>query len=160
MRIIAELEKAQAETYIEIAACAAKNSPCLKSQRGAVIVLDDVVIGAGNNHPPDGSKCKTCLRKEHPEKTYTEPCRALHAEEAALLAAYKNGHAELEEAVMYHIKVKDGKKVRSGKPSCTICAKLILAAGIKEFILWHEEGLTAYTAKENYELSLKSLDND
>jgi len=31
---------------------------------------------------------------------------------------------------------------------------------IKEFVLWHKKGITAYTAKENYETLLKNADHN
>lgn len=45
------------------------------------------------------------------------------------------------------------KAVKAGKPYCTICSKLALDVGIKEFALWHEEGITIYNTEEYNTLS-------
>jgi hypothetical protein len=37
---------------------------------------------------------------------------------------------------------------KSGKPYCTICSKSALDIGIKEFVLWHEDGICAYDTAE------------
>jgi dCMP deaminase len=160
MRYLKGQEKREARRYLDLCTEYAKMSPCLKSQRGVAIVLNGEVIGKGCNAPPFGENpCNYCLREKVKElglEIKTEPCRAVHAEQNAIINAYTKGYS-LEGSRMYHIKVKDGKGVPSGKPSCTICSKLVVEAGIKEFVLLHEEGVAAYGAYEFNELSLESV---
>lgn len=43
-------------------------------------------------------------------------------------------------ARLYFIRIDDeGKPTKAGKPYCTICSKMTLDAGVKEFVLRHEE---------------------
>ena len=157
MRILRGEEKKFAEECLERAIEIARNSSCLKSQRGVVIARKRIIIGTGYNTPPEGYNCETCLREEVGKiYVHTEPCRATHAERKAIMDAWKNG-VNPKGSVMYHIKVKNGLAIASGQPSCTMCAKDILDAKIEEFVLWHKEGITAYTARENLDISLESI---
>ena len=45
--------------------------------------------------------------------------------------------------------------VQSGKPYCTICSKMSLDVGIREFVLKHEEGICAYDTAEYNLLSFE-----
>ena len=57
-------------------------------------------------------------------------------------------------STLYFIRLTDHDcPVTSGKPWCTICSKLALDVGIKNFVLWHKEGWTSYDTKEYNELS-------
>jgi len=161
MRYLKGKEKKEAKEYLFLCAEYARMSPCLKSQRGVVIVLNREVLGKGCNAPPFGENpCTSCLREKAKElkiQSHTEPCRAVHAEQKAIINAYSTKYTSLEGAVMYHVKVKNGLAVPSGRPSCTICSKLVVEVGIKEFVLWHEDGVAAYNAHEFNDLSLESV---
>lgn len=61
----------------------------------------------------------------------------------------------LEGARLYHIKVKDGKPVESGEPSCRDCSKTILISGISEVVLLEKDGYHIYTAEEFNKLSFE-----
>ncbi len=151
-------EKRAIEVFKYAAEIARKYAQCLSSHRGVVIEKDNQIIAHGTNGPPDGISCKTCLRKTIESKTHTEPCRAVHAEQEAIINAFQKGHVNLNGTRMYHIKVKNGEIVKDGgHPSCTICSKLVLRSGISEFALWEEKGVRIYTAKEFYKESLNSL---
>ncbi|HBB04423.1 TPA: hypothetical protein DCZ39_06090 [Patescibacteria group bacterium] len=57
-------------------------------------------------------------------------------------------------ARLYFIRIDDeGKPAKAGKPYCTICSKMTLDAGVKEFVLWHEEGICVYDTDEYNTLS-------
>ncbi|MBI5804038.1 hypothetical protein HY450_02235 [Candidatus Pacearchaeota archaeon] len=50
---------------------------------------------------------------------------------------------------LYFIRIDEmDKPVRAGKPYCTICSKLALDVGVKEFVLLHEQGVCVYDTKE------------
>ena len=46
-----------------------------------------------------------------------------------------------------------GNKSFAKKPYCTICSKMALDLGIKEFVLSHEEGIKTYKTEEYNDLS-------
>lgn len=108
---------------------AAKQSPCAKSKRGAVLFDDeDRVWGKGWNGPPPQvggslSKCDgsaTC--REHCTK------RCLHAESRAVVDAMTNRGSSFP--AMLHVKIdEDGKLVAGGGPSCWQCSRLIVDVG-------------------------------
>lgn len=155
-----EIEKTK--QYMEIAAEVAKKSTCTKSQRGALIVKNGKIIGAGYNKPTNEKWCTPCIRENIHDNSRLELCSANHAEIMAIFDALKKG-GSLEGSVMYHIKVKNGEMARSGPATCTFCSRLILESGIKEFVLWHrknfrqgyEQGYYVYTAEEFNELSFE-----
>jgi dCMP deaminase len=146
----------EAKGYVAAAATYAKLSICTKSKRGAVIVKDHRIIGAGFNDPTIESLCNPCIREEIKDDSRVELCSAVHAEHVAIIDALKKGHS-LEGSVMYHVKVKDGDIRPCGPPSCTMCSREILKAGISEFVIWHNEGYAVYSAKEFNEVSFQSF---
>ena len=128
---------------LEYAVEAAKQSPCVKSQRGVVIWRRDMTlpISVGWNHPPAPHECGR-----------NEACRAacnklcIHAEMDAILKALETrGVADF---YLLHVKVVDGKAVPSGLPSCWQCSRLILQCRMKAVWLLHESGLQAYDPEE------------
>ena len=150
MRYLQGEEIAKAEKYMAEAVQEALKSRCNKSKRGVVIVKDGQIIGRGQNNPPLDIECKP---------SYCGPIcgkYCVHGEQKAILDALGNGRG-LEGSRMYHIKVKEGRAVNSGQPSCVDCSKLILEARIAEFVLKHDKGYGLYGAREFHELSLKHL---
>lgn len=155
----------EAKKYFQDAAKASLKSRCLKRPRGAVIVKDGKIIGSGANAPADDHICQTCLRdKKKPKKfeTFnTEPCYAVHAEQKAIVEAFKNGNNDLTDAKMYFVRTENGKiSPTDDGPSCTICSKLILESGIKSFIYETvNDGVVELSAKEFNTLSLQYVEN-
>lgn len=81
------------EYYMNIAKAVSQRSTCLRRQYGAVIVKNDRIIATGYNGAPRGyDNC--CDLDDCPRKTENVPhgqqyerCKAVHAEENALLSA-------------------------------------------------------------------------
>ena len=112
---------------MKIALEESKNANCAKGKVGAVIVLNEEVLGKGNNSVPKGCiPCTTdkCLRKKYNLKSgeKQELCRVVHAEQNAILNALENGY-DLNNSTIYIT-----------KSPCMICAKLIINVGIKKVI--------------------------
>jgi dCMP deaminase len=99
----------------------------MRRQVGAVIVKDKQILSTGYNGSPSGLKhCGEvgCLRQvlNISSGERTEICRAVHAEQNALLQAARHGVA-IEGADMY----------TSVQP-CVLCTKMIINTGIKRVI--------------------------
>ena len=102
-------------------------STCLRRQVGAVIVKDRRILATGYNGAPSGIKhCAEvgCLRQEYgvPSGERHELCRAIHAEQNAMVQAAMSGTSILG-ATMYI----------STQP-CSLCAKMIINSGIKKIV--------------------------
>lgn len=115
------------EYFMEIAETIKKRSTCLRRQVGAVIVKDNRILTTGyNGVPPKMRHCDEvgCLRKELniPSGQRHELCRALHAEQNAIVQAAK-----------YGISI-EGSTIYITNQPCIICAKLIIASGIKRIV--------------------------
>lgn len=113
--------------YMELARDIATRSTCLRRQVGAVAVQGEEVLTVGCNRVPFGSKpCSItgCLRTqlEVPSGQRHELCRAIHAEQDIITQA-ANRRFSLRGATLYVT-----------HSPCSICAKLIISAGIKEVI--------------------------
>lgn len=99
---------------------------------GAVIVKDKRIMTTGYNGAPAGLKtCKErgeCLRRKLniPSGTRAEICYAIHAEQNAILQAAKLGLAI------------DGATLYCTHQPCSVCAKMIINAGIKRVV--YEQG--------------------
>jgi len=117
------------EYFMGIAELTAKRSTCLRRNIGAVIVRDRHIIATGYNGAPRSiDHCAQrggCLREELgiASGERHELCRALHAEQNAIIQAAAFGHS-IEEATIYITHAP-----------CIICAKMIINAGIKKIIV-------------------------
>ena len=131
------------EYFMEMAELTAQRSTCLRRHVGAVIVKDKHIVATGYNGAPRGiAHCDEkggCLRQKMgvPSGQRHELCRALHAEQNAIIQAATLGQS-IENATIYI----------THQP-CVICAKMIINAGIKRIVV-----------KEGYpdELSVEILD--
>lgn len=116
------------EYFMKMAELAGERTTCKRRKIGAVIVKDNRVISTGYNGAPKGVKhCidNECLRDELGIKSGTqqEICRAVHAEQNAIIqAAYKGDST------------KDATLYTTTAP-CSICAKMIINAGIKRVVV-------------------------
>jgi len=116
------------EYFLEMAHLVAKRSTCLRRSIGAVLVKDKKILATGYNGAPSGLEhCLDigCLREKLgvPSGQRHELCRALHAEQNAIIQAAVHG-TPLKGSVLY----------LTNQP-CIICAKMIINAGIKEIII-------------------------
>ena len=79
---------------------------------------------------------------------------AEHAEQRAIINALKKNLDKLTDSILYFIRLDNNNNPQvAGKPYCTICSKLALDTGIKEFILVHEEGIKLYNTEEYNSIS-------
>jgi len=147
MRYLTEEESKQAKEHILAAAEEAKKSTCKKSQRGTVIIKNGEIIGRGHNKVTIEKLCNPCIREGIKDNSRVELCPALHAEQIAIFDALRKGK-DLEGSRIFHIKVKDGRIMPSEDVSCTVCSRLVLEAGIGEFVLLDKNGLALYSTEE------------
>jgi len=113
--------------FLQVAELVASRSTCLRRKVGAALVKDKRILATGYNGAPTGLvHCDVtgCLREKLgvPSGEKHELCRGLHAEQNVLL-----------QAAMYGISVK-GSIIYITNFPCSICAKMIINAGIKEII--------------------------
>ncbi|WP_290902673.1 dCMP deaminase family protein, partial [Ferroglobus sp.] len=111
------------EYFMEIAKVVAKRSTCLRQNVGAVIVKDKRILSTGYNGAPMGlPHCLDigCLREELnvPSGERHELCRAVHAEQNAIIQAAVHG-----------VSIKGATLYTTHQP-CIMCAKMIINAGI------------------------------
>ncbi len=111
------------EYFMEIAKVVSRRSACLRRHVGAVIVKQNhAILATGyNGTPPGEPHCKTCMRKKMgiPSGERQELCRALHAEQNALL------FAESRQALV-------GASIYVTYPPCKMCDKMLIATGIRK----------------------------
>jgi len=121
-----KLHRIDADNYfMKIAFCAAERGTCRRHSVGAVLVKNKMILSTGYNGAPRGAKdCLEldCLRDKLGIKSgeRSEICRAVHAEQNAVIQAAKNG-VDTEESIMY-----------CTHSPCNICAKIMANAGVKE----------------------------
>ena len=117
------------EYFMQMAELTAQRSTCLRRQVGAIIVKEKHIIATGYNGAPKGlPHCEElggCLREklEIPSGERHELCRALHAEQNAIIQAATLGQS-IEGATIYI----------THQP-CIICAKMIIHAGISRIVI-------------------------
>lgn len=153
VRVLIGSEAVRAEEFFREALKECDKSFCLSSQSGCVIVNNGLIIGRGTNSPPGNGKIEKCLKDDLPQNFRSDKTCCIHAEQRAILDALSLGKNLVVGSTLYYIRKKNGEKVLAGKPYCTICSKLALDVGVKEFVLWHENGITSYDTKEYNALS-------
>ncbi len=119
------------EYFMKMASLVAERSTCLRHHVGAVIVKKKRALTTGYNGAAKGMKdCLElgCLRDELGIESGTrqEICRAIHAEQNAIIQAGVHG-----------INISDSTMYCTHTP-CMICAKMIVNAGIKEVVSYHD----------------------
>src|SRR3989339_1517875 len=119
------------EYFIKLALLVAERSTCLRHHVGTVIVRDKHILTTGYNGAPSGTKdCLElgCLREAMgiPSGTRHEICRAIHAEQNAIIQAGLHG-ISIEGATIY-----------CTHPPCILCAKMLANAKIKRYITYGE----------------------
>ncbi|WP_052314873.1 deoxycytidylate deaminase [Desulfosporosinus meridiei] len=109
--------------FMQMAQVVAERSTCLRRQVGAVMVKDKQILSTGYNGSPSGLRhCAEvgCLRQSLgvPSGERHEICRAVHAEQNALVQAAKHGVAIT------------GADLYTTHQPCVLCTKLLINAGI------------------------------
>ncbi|EFK05596.1 cytidine and deoxycytidylate deaminase zinc-binding region [delta proteobacterium NaphS2] len=112
------------EYFASITRMVATRSTCLRRHVGAILVKEKRILATGYNGAPAGLKhCVEvgCLRENGsiPSGTRHELCRALHAEQNAIV-----------QAARYGISIAGSTLYCTNKP-CIICSKMLINAGIK-----------------------------
>ncbi|PPD58043.1 deoxycytidylate deaminase [Dehalogenimonas etheniformans] len=115
------------EYFLKIAAVVAERSTCRRHHVGAVAVKNKHILTTGYNGAPAGTRdCLElgCLRdqKNIPSGTRHEICRAVHAEQNAIIQAAQHG-VNLEGATVY-----------CTHTPCILCAKMLANVRIKRFV--------------------------
>lgn len=115
--------------FIEIAMLVSKRSTCMRRKVGAVLVKDKRILATGYNGAPSGIQhCEItgCLREKLnvPSGERHELCRGLHAEQNAIIQSAFHG-----------VSIKGSTLYISCHP-CSVCAKMIINAGIKEVVIF------------------------
>ncbi len=111
------------EYFLEMAQTVATRSTCLRHKVGAVLVKDKYILTTGYNGAPRNlPHCLDtgCIRDKNniPSGTMHEICRAIHAEQNAVIQAALHG-ISTEGATLY-----------CTHQPCIICAKILINAGI------------------------------
>lgn len=119
------------EYWMKIALESSTRSTCLRRKVGAVIVRENRLLSMGYNQMPSGiTHCEEigCLRERLnvPSGQRHEICRAVHAEQNAIIIAAKNGAS-----------INNSSIFVTASP-CLICGKMIINAGINE-VLFKEQ---------------------
>jgi len=117
------------EYFMKIAMLVSERSTCLRHHVGAIIVKDRRVITTGYNGAAAGVRdCLElgCLRNELGIKSGErhEICRAIHAEQNAIIQAAKHGENI------------EGSTIYCTHSPCIICAKMIINSGIKRIVTY------------------------
>ena len=139
--------------FMDITRLVAKRSTCLRRAVGAVIVKDKRILSTGyNGAPVNITHCSEvgCLRKKLnvPSGEKHELCRGIHAEQNAIIQAAFHG-VSVKEAALYCTNLP-----------CSICAKMIINAGIKNiyYIEGYADSISEDMLKEA-DIQLMRLDN-
>lgn len=115
------------EYFMSIAHQVASRSTCIRRQIGAVIVKDKRILATGYNGAPAGlAHCAEvgCLREQMhvPSGKNHELCRAIHAEQNAVVQAARAGTSI------------DGATVYTTTAPCVLCVKILINAGIETIV--------------------------
>ncbi|MCZ7372560.1 MAG: cytidine/deoxycytidylate deaminase family protein [Candidatus Methanoperedens sp.] len=115
------------EYFMEIASIVAKRSTCLRNQVGAVIVKDKRILSTGYNGAPrnlDHCLDIGCIRQQNniASGTRHELCRAVHAEQNAIIQAALHG-VSIDNAIVY-----------CTHQPCILCAKMIINANAEKVV--------------------------
>ncbi|MGL4798084.1 MAG: deoxycytidylate deaminase [Cellulosilyticaceae bacterium] len=115
------------EYFMDIANLVKTRSTCMRRQVGAVVVKDKRILSTGYNGSPTACQHCTdigCLRTKLgvPSGERHELCRALHAEQNAIAQAAHHGISMA------------GSTIYVTAQPCSLCAKLLINAGITHII--------------------------
>ncbi len=109
------------ELFFGIADLLSKKSTCLRRQYGCVLVRNRVPVAMGYNGAPRGAThCADigCAREGVPSGQQLEKCRAVHAEQNAVINAAREGVSTV------------GTECYIRDIPCPACARILINAGI------------------------------
>lgn len=115
--------------FMQITHLVATRGTCLRRQVGAILVKDRRILSTGYNGPPAGlphcDELGGCLRNRLnvPSGERHELSRAVHAEQNAIVQAAIHGFS-IKGAILY-----------STTQPCSICTKMLVQAGVREFVV-------------------------
>jgi len=121
--------------FMEIASVVAKRSTCLHNQVGALFVKNKRILTTGYNGAPAGlDHCDVvgCARENVESGTRHELCRAVHAEQNAII-----------QAALHGVSTKGATCYVTHLP-CINCTKVLINAGIVRLVY-----SVAYRVDEN-----------
>ena len=133
-------ERPSWDTYfMDITTLVAKRTTCLRRAVGAIVVKDKRILSTGYNGAPSHIRhCSEvgCLRAQLdvPSGQRHELCRGIHAEQNAII-----------QAAFYGVSIKGAILYCTTQP-CSICAKMIINAGIVRII--YQSGYADPMARE------------
>ncbi len=116
------------EYFMQICRVVATRSTCLRRQVGAILVSDRRILSTGYNGAPKGlehcAELGGCYREQMqvPSGERQELCRALHAEQNAIIQAAVHG-VKLENVTAYCTTMP-----------CVTCAKMLINADVKRIV--------------------------
>jgi dCMP deaminase len=118
--------------FMQLAQLVATRSTCIREGRkvGAVLVRDKHILTTGFNGAPAGmAHCGEigCIRDQLniPSGTRHEICRAVHAEQNAII-----------QCALHGVSSKNSTIYVTHQP-CTICTKILINAGVKRIVYQH-----------------------
>jgi dCMP deaminase len=125
--------------FMDIAMLVARRSTCLRRAVGAIIVKDKRILSTGYNGAPTGVRhCVEvgCLREKLGIESgkMHELCRGIHAEQNAIIQAAYHG-VSLKGAIVFCTNLP-----------CSICAKMIINAGIDK--IYYRSGYADELSKD------------
>jgi dCMP deaminase len=116
------------EYFMEICRVVARRSTCLRRQVGAVLVSGRRILATGYNGAPKGmthcAEMGGCYREQMqiPSGERQELCRALHAEQNAII-----------QAAIHGVKLEDVTAYCTTFP-CVTCAKMLINADVRRIV--------------------------
>jgi len=143
------------EYFMEIAQVVAKRSTCLRQKVGVIIVKDKRILTTGYNGAPSSlPHCLDvgCLREQLniPSGERHELCRAVHAEQNAIIQAALHG-ASIANATLY-----------TTHQPCIMCAKMLINAKIRKVVYgkkYNDERGLEFLKEAGVEVKFKSIEN-
>ena len=143
------------EKWTERAREEAEKSPCLRMKFGAIIVNEGKEVSKGVNKPVyEDDYCKICMREEAsiPPRTRAEYCKALHAEQWAVINALKKGE-DIEGAVLVvtGFNPNSRENVVYNRFSCTLCVRTMVPTGLAGVVTVTPEGAKYKPMRQVYE---------
>ncbi len=149
MKILEGKNAKLAEKYIKLATAEAKKATCRRAKCGAVLIKNGKPIGAGHNSPPlndeDNRMCDNEYDFSKRKKLKYDVTCCVHAEWRALMDAIRSHPKDVKKSSLYFMRIEDGQ-LKTTQPFCTVCSRLLMDAGVKEVVLWQNEGLVLYDA--------------